>query len=309
MVMPKLSLFVIILLLPCFSRAWSSAGHQTIAAGAYRQLTSEVKARVAEILKAHPEYQKWEQSFRGDDEGLDLQLYIFMRASTWPDEIRRKGNKYDHPHWHYIDYPIRSPRFPLEAEPSPTDNVVFGIEQSAATLKDGAASAEERAVALSWLIHLVGDIHQPLHCASFFSDVFPSGDKGGNDSYIRPGSRGIKLHSFWDGLLGTSGKPQAHLSYAVQLQEHPMKSFKQIDKQKAAKDWSLEGRQLAIEKAYWHGGLKQAKNLDEAVDVPEGYTKEAKATAEKQAALATCRLATLITATLSDRALTSSSDQ
>jgi hypothetical protein len=52
-----------------------------------------------------------------------------MRSSTWPDEIRRSGNKYDHPNWHFIDYPIRPPAFALEPDARPTDNVLFGISE------------------------------------------------------------------------------------------------------------------------------------------------------------------------------------
>ena len=44
---------------------------------------------------------------------------------------------------------------------------------------------EEKAIYLTWLMHLVGDIHQPLHCAAVFSEQFPNGDKGGNDAFIR----------------------------------------------------------------------------------------------------------------------------
>jgi hypothetical protein len=65
------------------------------------------------------------------------------------------------------------------------------------------------------------------------------------------------LHSFWDGLLGTSGKPQAQLSYAVQIEaEHPRKTLSELKKTRTPKDWSLESRGIAVEKAYLHGELK-----------------------------------------------------
>jgi S1/P1 Nuclease len=98
-------------LLPC-SRAfaWSGAGHQVIAAEAYRQLSPTLKTKVTEILKSHPDYEKWEKSFVSESPNLDLPAFIFMRSSTWPDEIRRKGNHYDHPKWHYVDYPLKPPK-------------------------------------------------------------------------------------------------------------------------------------------------------------------------------------------------------
>ncbi len=118
------------LLVSCVqSVAWSSGGHMVIAAEAYRQLSPALKEKVAQVLKAHPEYDRWAESFRADNPGLDLGMFVFMKASTWPDEIRRHHEKYDHPHWHYVDYPLKPP------------------------------------VYLSYLIHLIGD----LQCRDWIS--------------------------------------------------------------------------------------------------------------------------------------------
>ncbi|MDB6018517.1 MAG: hypothetical protein JWR19_3006 [Pedosphaera sp.] len=88
--------------------AWSGVGHMVIAAETYRQLSPELQTRVAKILKAHPDYEKWQQSHaKAGSEEVDLATFIFMRASTWPDEIRRgagSDKQYDHSHWHYVDY-------------------------------------------------------------------------------------------------------------------------------------------------------------------------------------------------------------
>jgi hypothetical protein len=100
-----------------------------------------------------------------------------MRSSTWPDEIRRSGNQYDYPNWHFIDYPLRPPAFPLEPSPKPTDDVLFGVAQCERTLSDTNADPELRAVYLSYLIHLIGDMHQPLHCASLFTDAYTKAAK------------------------------------------------------------------------------------------------------------------------------------
>src|SRR5262245_1253753 len=95
------------------SFAWSSAGHMVIAAEAYRQLTPKTKAKVDELLKFHPDYEKWTNSFSADSSSVNLELFVFMQASTWPDNIRRKGSEYDHPQWHYIDYPLKPFAFPM----------------------------------------------------------------------------------------------------------------------------------------------------------------------------------------------------
>jgi S1/P1 Nuclease len=156
-------LFLALLFVAHHTQAWSGAGHQVIAAEAYRQLSPALQAKVTEILKSHPDYEKWKESFTGDSANLDLGTFIFLRASTWPDDIRRRNSPYNHPKWHYVDYPLKPGRFPVETGPEPTDDILYGIGQCEKVLADTKTSAEERAVYLSWLIHLVGDIHMPVH--------------------------------------------------------------------------------------------------------------------------------------------------
>ena len=160
------------------------------------------------------------------------------------------------------------------------------------SLPDAKTSPELRAFYLSYLIHLVGDLPQPLHCASLFNDTYPNGDKGGNDFYAKPGSRGIKLHSLWDGLLGTSRKPHPLLNYAIEIESRYFRnSLKELKKNRTPKEWGLESRAVAIEKVYLRGQLKGSTRAESAPELPVGYTKAAKAVAERQAALAGYRLA------------------
>jgi hypothetical protein len=280
-------------LLSCLTAmGWSGAGHQVIAAEAYRELPGGVQKKVVHLLERHPQYARWKESLDSAVGGPDLGMQVFMRASTWADDIRRSQSDYNHPRWHFIDYPLKPSGFPLLPDSTPGDNIVYAIQQCERSLSSRKASPEERAVYLSWLIHLIGDVHQPLHCSSLFDDAHPRGDKGGNGFFIKPAERGITLHSFWDGLLGTSGKPQSRLNYAVELQsEHPRKSLKALKKARTPKEWSLEGRNVAIENAYLRGELKGGLTREDAPDLPSGYTKTAKAMAERQAALAGYRLA------------------
>lgn len=284
-------LFFVLMVFCSDTQAWSGAGHMVIAAETWNEIPPAIRAKATEILKAHPDYSKWKASFDGEARGLDLDEFVFLRASVWPDEIRRHGSKYDHPHWHFVDYALRPPSFPLEAEPAPDDDILFGIEQCEKTLSGTNAPAEDRAACLSWLIHLIGDLHQPLHCASFFGEAYPHGDKGGNEFYVKPATRGLKLHSFWDGLLGTSAKVQPQINYAAQIQQtYPRRSLKEL-KSKTPRMWSLEGRTLAVEKAYLLGRLKGGVDEDTAPALPDGYTRTAKDIAERRAALAGYRLA------------------
>ena len=82
--------------------------------------------------------------------------------------------------------------------------------------------------------------------------------------------------------MGTSGKPQTDLNYAITIEhEHPRKSLPELKKAKTPKQWSLESHGVAIEKAYLHGDLKGGTNIDTALELLERYTKAARAVAEK----------------------------
>jgi len=275
--------------------AWSAAGHMVVAAEAWRELSPELRAKTTEILKMHPEYARWERGFEPGNPELDLAEYIFMRASVWPDEIRRtEGDsaQYDHPHWHYINYPVKPPDFPMEPDSLPGDNAVSGIAACEKTLLNPQAPAQLRAVDLSYLIHVVGDVHQPLHCATLVDNAFPGGDKGGNDFYVKPGSKGIRLHSLWDGLLGRSYNFRDQLHDAIKLQaEYPRKSLPELERAKTAKDWSLESRLVAVNTAYRRGTLEGSRNEERAPRLAAGYTQAAKQAAERRGVLAGYRLA------------------
>jgi hypothetical protein len=280
-----------VLLTANFAMAWGGAGHEVIAAEAYQQLSPEQKAEVFEVLKAHPDYPRWANSYH-PNASFDLPAYVFMRSSTWPDEIRRSGSIYDHPNWHFIDYPLRPPDFPMLPGHTPDNDVLFGVAQSERVLSDIKANVELRAAMLSYLIHLVGDMHQPLHCESLFSAAYPTGDRGGNDFYIMPGNRVVGLHGIWDGLLGTSANPRTQWNHAIELEaKYPRASLPELAADTTPKSWSLESRALAIEKGYLHGKLIGSTERDSAPKLPPDYLKNAKLVAEKQGALAGYRLA------------------
>jgi hypothetical protein len=288
-----LSLFLIIssLLLPHLALAWYDPGHLTIAAEAYRQLSPEVKAQVFEILKAHPDFDQWQKAYHPNPT-LDLPATVFLRSSTWPDEIKGSDSIYDHPMWHFIDYPLRPPNFAFEPDQYPTNNILFGIAQCEAALSDTNASPELRAAYLSFLVHLVGDLHQPLHCESWYNDVYTNGDRGGNDIYVKPGDYGVRLHGIWDGLLGSTPNRRLQWNYGTKIMaEFPRASLSELTADTTPTAWSLESRTLAIRYGYLNGNLKGSPDPDSAPALPDGYLKAAKGVAQRQAALAGCRLA------------------
>jgi hypothetical protein len=152
------------------------------------------------------------------------------RETSW-GEIRRRDNPYDHPEWHYVDHPLEPPTFPDKRSPFPTNDILYGISQSEKMIRDTNSSLEMQAAYFSWLIHLVGDIHQPLHCSTLVNTNYPApaGDRGGNNFYIKPAKAAVNLHSLWDRALGGTANPKTQLNYAIQIStEQPRASLPEL---------------------------------------------------------------------------------
>jgi S1/P1 Nuclease len=168
-------------------------------------------------------------------------------------------------------------------------------------LRNRSASAQDKAEKMSWLIHLVGDAHQPLHCATLVNSVYPApqGDRGGNQFFVKvpPTGSSQKLHSLWDGLLGSGTAANARvtrsaLNNAIRLQAlYPRAALPDLRSHHSVKSWSKESRKSAIHDAYLDGTLPPGENATHATILPAGYTRHAKEIAEQRIALAGYRLA------------------
>ena len=276
------------------TQAWNARGHMIIAAIAYQELTKDQQQYVTQILINHPEYSRnWKPDYEQLEATVELGLYLFMRASIWADDIRATNypdHQYDAPKWHYMNYELR---FPYDGElvVSDDENVLLAININLEKFKSSTTSKEEKAIALCWLIHLIGDIHQPLHTVSLFSEQFPNGDRGGNGFWIKP-KGAVKLHSYWDGLMGRSTDVRS-ISNEVSV----IKSTYQKDQTATVLDpvtWSLESCKLAKEKVYLNGALKGSVDKQNALPIPENYGKESKKVGEQQVALSGYRLAKIL---------------
>jgi hypothetical protein len=113
-------------------------------------------------------------------------------VSSWADRVR--NSRPETGPWHYIDIPIDKRHLDMNRDCAKGDCVVAKIEELRAVLKDPAAPQEKRREALMFIIHFVGDMHQPLHCSN-------NNDHGGNDVRVVFNDRPGKLHGLWDGLL------------------------------------------------------------------------------------------------------------
>ena len=182
----KKSLSIILFLIFTFPLcAWNARGHMVVAAIAYKQLDTNQKEEITELLKHHPDYKyKWSRDYKKLNNKIELGQYLMMRASVWPDEIRSKRNynhKFHRSEWHYVTYKIDFANghdtTPIDGNVEP--NIVWASEHTGRMIENSALDNATRAMYLAWFIHLIGDIHQPLHCGSLFNATYPKGDRGG----------------------------------------------------------------------------------------------------------------------------------
>jgi S1/P1 Nuclease len=289
------------------SHSWSRPGHMVTGAIAHEDLLASdarVIAQLGEILAKHPDRGTFEVAL-GRSTGEERTRRLFMEMARWPDDIRT--TVYDHPTWHYSGKPLIDSRDP-PATPIPDHLSGAALEAFALNLRvagDKSASAAERAIALCWIFHLVGDMHQPLHAADQFSAHLPAGDRGGGLQFVRASadSEPQSLHSFWDGIVGGTGEADDALNTARALRSKlPRPAFPQLVSRdsrladSAVADisrWTRESVDLAIKVAY-RSDLATGASAQDAAVLPPAYVSEARAAGEARLVLASYRLSDLL---------------
>jgi hypothetical protein len=213
-------------LLPSSLRAWGPIGHMAVGYVAYQNLTAATKTRVRDLLKLNPEYANWEKQIPVGTSPDDHDRMIFMFATTWADDIKGDpkysddspdpnvpdgpsssqnigyGDLFRHRYWHFVDTPFSPDQTALPAIPTP--NAQSEIAAFRAVLASSQAD-ELKSYDLVWLLHLVGDVHQPLHATTRVTHSNVSGDAGGNKIFLW-GEAASNLHAYWDDLPGSDCK-------------------------------------------------------------------------------------------------------
>jgi hypothetical protein len=289
----------------------------SVAYVAYQKLAPAQKARVAALIALNPNYKKWlgyiPAGTSADDQALDL----FMLAATWPDEIKAQGSPYKqdgdvppktaeatmntgygdmyrHQYWHFIDLPFTMDgTSPLPAVPAP--NAQTELELFRKALADPAVSDPLKSYDLVWLIHLAGDLHQPLHCATRVSAAKKRGDGGGNSVPLTNDS--LELHAYWDGQLGPGGGVAQNIKVArkaaAALPEADAKAAADLEDA----DWVQESFALAKSDVYVEPPIGPGIVKD-TIAADSAYAKNAFTIAQQRAALAGARLANILNAEL-----------
>ena len=169
----------------CLAHAWGSEGHQVIALLAEQQLTPAARKDVDRLLVLEP--------------GETL-----ASVSTWADEHRNPQTAA----WHYVNFPRGDCHYVAERDCPDGSCVVEALNRQIEVLESGA-SDEVRLKALKYVVHFVGDIHQPLHAG--YKD-----DRGGNSYQLQAFMRGSNLHAVWDtGMIKYLGEDTEILTHRL----------------------------------------------------------------------------------------------
>jgi nuclease S1 len=267
---PWLALTIAVLALawPAPADAFSGPGHRIVGELAEAQLSEPVRAKVQALLAGEA-------------------VPTLAGVSTWADEVRAG----DDPRfegtarWHYINFPREDAcRYVPERDCPDGACIVGALDRQAAILGDRRRGTQERREALKWVVHLVGDIHQPLHAG--FGD-----DRGGNLFQLNYIGQGTNLHAVWDRLVfEAAGLSEAE--YVAELQSRALPVAAVDWHEDAAQSWAVESCRLI-----------------DALDIyprrpgrlSRSYLERARPHAEQRLQLAGARLAALLEAVLGHR--------
>lgn len=291
--------------------AWTRPGHMVTAAIAYdqiRQARPDLLPLIGTILDAHPDRGPFEVAIDRAT-GAERARRMFLQCARWPDDVRLTDH--DHPAWHGALWPVIAPDAPAEARvraarrgETPAGEALPALALNYAVLADPRAKPAERAKAMCWVLHVTGDIHQPLHTAELFSAAYPAGDAGGGRQFVRDplGGEPISLHWLWDDSISRSGLPADADRRARELEaRHPRAGFEALDAVGAPPRFAAWAREesypLAVSFAYG-AGLATAPTEAAAPAVPEAHWQALRRHAEARVALAGYRIADVVIAAL-----------
>jgi len=273
-------------LIPAGANGWGCEGHRTVVRIAARHLSAHARQELRALLTAHPidpSLKRFCQPVSPDP---------FVDAATWADDIR--DERLETSEWHFLDIPRGAARDTAKAACPATGCVTTAIAQQLKVLRSNAADAE-RADALRFVIHFVGDLHQPLHCTTNddrggncvpvrFFDKPPVLQKGSDGKPIK-GKFKPNLHGVWDSSIIAADLKARGIKLWEFADDIDKKFSTQISTWMAAQvrleDWAWDSHQLSENVAY--GKLSTAIPLE--ADTRPGTCDNANHIAERMLTL------------------------
>ena len=205
------NLFIALLFVTSYAHAWGPTGHRVVGEIAEKHLSPNTLAKVRGILN-----------------GQSL-----ARVSTWPDEIKSEPAKYSETfNWHYTDWKEDQEEHDHDHN---SGKLIPALEEQIATLKDESKTQAQKEFAIKFLVHLIGDLHMPLHVGNGL-------DEGGNWCKVYYFNQLTNLHRLWD-----QDMIQGSLLSFTELSEFVQQtySYKTVEYKKGSiMDWAIESKNL-----------------------------------------------------------------
>jgi hypothetical protein len=260
----------------CFSSAatvrvsaWGAVGHHIVGRLAWALMNPAAQDRVAALLNGRQD--------------------VFVAAATWADEVREaRPETYN---WHFVDILVGDTRYDAARDCPATvrgDCVIAAIARARAEVVDASRSAELRAESLKFIIHFVGDLHQPLHSID-------NRDRGGNDVRVNAlrgeQGRATNLHAVWDtGLINLSPETEAARAdrLLADLRANPVTTELDVVK------WVEESHDVGVRVVYRYPSFSAGGPSPDPITLDDAYRTAAIAVIDRRLQLAGVRLAALI---------------
>jgi hypothetical protein len=295
----KAALLGLAALLPSGAQAWDPAGHMLVGQIAWEYTGTTARERAFELVQ------------HLDNRFNEGRQYNFVTAGCWMDDMRSLGRDYQWGPLHYVTIPWAESGEPAPIPAAP--NIVSGIAESVAVLRDRSGPFERRVEAMGMLMHFLGDIHQPLHTTD------RNNDRGGN-AYLIAGidfsdlktKRGHNLHTYWDKafrfatregkIVEVWAAPELHQRpnapgegvIALQAQKiiltHPRESFPELRAKADGAAMARESHMLGCRSAYPPG----EPPVGEVRTLTPEFVQASHPLANRRIALAGYRLAALL---------------
>jgi hypothetical protein len=312
--------------------AWDHPGHMTTADIAFAEIERvrpDLIEKIGALFLTHPDPAPfWVAA--GEAKGKERIRRMFLECARWPDDSKFTNN--DRLTWHSARWPILTKDAPAEAKAAVAarKDKPYGQGLEALALNYGMvwnteSSPTERIWALCWLMHVAGDLHQPMHVSDLYSKQFPTGNMAGAMGYVMdPVSNSpITLHILWDSnFLRVPTEEAVNRHKQDFMKKYPRSAFPElkahpISEPNFFRDWAKESHQIAVDWAFdvemtidpdknqtseqlvkkmINFILNGVSPVDDAPELPPGYWEKLQDTTEKRITLAGYRLADLILA-------------
>lgn len=195
--------------------AWGPIGHRIVGDIAERHLMPMAAAKAQRLLSSQS----------------------LARVATWPDEIKSDPAQYQSTFsWHYTTWPQEAPTHTEQDETATSGQLLKSINEQLAVLRDANASDDKKAFALKFIVHLLGDLHMPLHVGN-------GTDQGGNFCKVNFMGKPSNLHAVWDeGMIGATGLSYTEMTKFILEDKTPTDFF--AAKSGTIMDWAQESKNM-----------------------------------------------------------------